>query len=68
MEIRELIDKQLKDTRQNQISFQAMIKKRLKKHGFNRDKLAPEFKKDIDRLSKRIVNNSLNLGLEWLQE
>jgi hypothetical protein len=67
MDIHELIDKQLKDTRQNQISFQATLKKRLKKHGFNREKLSQDLKQDIDKLSKRIVNNSLNLGLEWLQ-
>ena len=68
MDIHELIDKQIKDTRQNQISFQATIKKRLKKHGFNREKLSQDLNRDIEKLSKRIVNNSLNLGLEWLQE
>lgn len=68
MDIHELIDKQIKDTRQNQISFQATLKKRLKKHGFNREKLSQDLTKDIDKLSKRIVNNSLSLGLEWLQE
>ena len=68
MDIHDLIDKQIEDTRQNQISFQSTIKKRLKKHGFNREKLSKDLNKDLDRLSKRIVNNSLELGLKWLQE
>ena len=68
MDIFNLIDRQLQDTRQNQISFQASIKKRLKKHGFNREKLSRDLNKDIDRLSKKIVNNSLKLGLKWLAE
>lgn len=66
MDIHDLIDKQLADTRLNQISFQATIKKRLKKHGFNREKLSEDLNKDLKQLSKRMVNNALDLGLEWL--
>ena len=68
MDIHDLTDKQLKDTRQNQISFQATIKQRLKKHGFNREKLSKDLDKDIAQLSKRMVNNALTLGLEWLEK
>lgn len=66
MDIQDLNIQQLKDTRQNQISFQATIKKRLKKHGFDRENLTKDLDKDISQLSKRMVNNALTLGLEWL--
>lgn len=68
MDIYKLIDKQLEDTRQNQISFQATIKKRLKKHGFDREKLGEDINKDFNRLSKKLVHNAFELGLKWLAE
>ncbi len=66
MNIHDLIERQLDQTRQDQISFQAMLKKRLKQSGLNREKLNENLGKDFTRLSKRIVNNTLNMGIEWL--
>jgi hypothetical protein len=66
MDIHKLLEKQLDLTRQDQISYQAMIKRHLKKHGFDREKLKGDLDKGFTRLSKKIVNNTLDLGIEWL--
>lgn len=66
MNIHDLIERQLDQARQDQISYQAMLKKRLKQSGLNREKLNENLGKDFTRLSKRIVNNTLNMGIEWL--
>lgn len=68
MDIQDLKDKQADLTRQSQISFQTLVKRKLKQHGLdNRQALHDDLQQNVDKLSKRVGAKALSLGMEWLQ-
>ncbi|MDZ7821555.1 MAG: hypothetical protein U5N26_06940 [Candidatus Marinimicrobia bacterium] len=66
MKIEDLISRQEKQTEQAQLSYQAILKKHLKRNGLDRNK-DPDLKKDLEKHARKITNKALGLGIEWLE-
>lgn len=65
MKINDLLDQQDKMTGENQLVYQAIIKKHLKKYGLDRSK-DKILNKELEKHADKLVKNALKLGSKWL--
>jgi len=66
MKIKDLLKEQDNITEKNQLAYQAIIKRHLKKNGLNREK-DNELKEQLGKHAQKLVNEALNLGAKWLE-
>ncbi len=66
MKIKDLLKEQDDITAKDQLLYQAIIKKHLKKYGLDRNK-DKELKDELNKHAKQLVTRAIDLGVKWLR-